>query len=217
MQLADVITEVRRLSQDTDTSVSLQRFTDAELLGFANQTLKRMSLVRPDLFAYVTTMTCVSGEVMQDAPSESIRIMEVLRVSGGNAIRETNREILDQSYPSWADDAAGPAVNWMRHPRHPNKFFIYPKAPASQDLVVEYAQVPQTYAADDTVLRLSDAYLTAVIDGTMWLAQSVDDEHVLSQRASMFQQSFIQQLQANLESRVVTDLERGGHEKKDER
>ncbi|MCA9340696.1 MAG: hypothetical protein KDA17_07300, partial [Candidatus Saccharibacteria bacterium] len=212
-----VITEVRRLSQDTNTSSSLQRFTDAELLGYANQTLKRMSLVRPDLFAYVTAMTCAAGEVMQDAPTDSIRIMEVLRVSGGNAVRETNRETLDQTYPGWGDDAAAATVNWMRHPRHPNKFFIYPKAPASQDLVVEYAQSPTSYAADDDVLRLSDAYFTAVVDGTMWLAQSVDDEHVLSQRAAMFQQSFVQQLQANLESRIVTDLERGGHKPEDER
>lgn len=101
----------------------------------------------------------------------------------------------------------------MRHPRNPNKFFIYPKAPASQTLIVEYSQAPAVYAGDAAVALLPDAYFTTVVDCVMFLASSVDDEHVLSQRAALFQQSFTSSLQTNLESRVVTDLEPGGHEK----
>ena len=42
MILNDVITEVRRILQDENTP---QRYSDTVLLGFANQTLKRMAVL----------------------------------------------------------------------------------------------------------------------------------------------------------------------------
>ena len=62
MLLGDVITEVRRLSQDTSTDTALQRFSDAELLAFANNTLSRMAVLRPDLFSYIGEIPCADGE-----------------------------------------------------------------------------------------------------------------------------------------------------------
>jgi len=81
MILNDVITEVRRLIQDENTP---QRYSDTVLLGFANQALKRISVLRPDLFAYMGTVTCTENEVLQSAPSDSIRLIEVFSVVGGS-------------------------------------------------------------------------------------------------------------------------------------
>jgi hypothetical protein len=215
MTPADVIVEVRKLLQDTNVDVSLQRFSDTALLGFVNQTLKRISLVRPDLFSYVGTISCVTGEVLQSAPSDSIRLMEVFRVQGGAAVRETNRQTIDQTYPGWVDATAGPTVNWMRHPRNPNKFFIYPKAPAAQVLVGEYAKAPPDYAVGDTVALLPDAYFTTVVDGTVFLAESIDNEHITSGRAKMFFDSFSASLEANYKTRLFTDLDSGGMDKRE--
>ena len=90
MILNDVITEVRRILQDENAP---QRYSDTVLLGFANQALKRISVLRPDLFAFMGTVACVQNEVLQSAPSDSIRIMEVFSVQGGEGVTETNREI----------------------------------------------------------------------------------------------------------------------------
>jgi hypothetical protein len=215
--LQEAIDEARKLLQDTNTSADLQRFSDADLTGYGNQVLKRMALMRPDLFAYMGTVACTENEILQSAPSDSIRLFEVFRIQDGNALREVNRETMDQTYPAWRTTTAAAATAWMRHPRNQNKFFIYPQAPADQTLIVEYAQSPSDYAIGDTIALLSDSYLPALIDGIVWLAESIDNEHVTSQRAQMFQQSFVQQLQANMESRMVTDNERGGLDKKDER
>lgn len=215
MILSDVITEARKLLQDTSSEVTLRRFTDTVLLGFANQTLKRMALIRPDLFSYVGTITCVTGEVLQSAPSDSIRLMEIFRVQGGTAVRETNRQTIDQTYPGWVDATAGACVNWMRHPRNPNKFFIYPKAPASQVLVCEYAKAPPDYAIGATVDLLPDAYFTTVVDGVVFLAESIDNEHVTNGRAKMFFDSFTASLDTNYKSRLFTDLDSGGLDKRD--
>lgn len=207
MILNDVITETRRILQDID---SPQRYSDTLLLGFANQALKRIAVLRPDLFAFVGTLTCVTDAVLQTAPSDSIRIIEVYSVVGGDGVIEVNRETLDQSLPAWMNDTAAAATNWMRHVRNPNKFFIYPKAPAAQQLVVEYAQVPATYDLVTTITLLSDAYLPCLIDATVFLAESVDNEHVNSGRAKLFHESFTQALGVSLRGRIITDTEDSG-------
>ena len=212
MILNDVITEVRRIIQDTNTPY---RYSDDVLLGFANQALKRIAVLRPDLFAYIGDITCTDGEVVQSAPSDSIRLIEIYRVKGGNGVIETNREALDQAYPTWMNDTAANAVNFMRHVRNPNKFFIYPKAPAGQILVGEYAQTPPDYDGVTPVALLPDAYEPVVIDATVFIAESVDNEHVNSQRAQLFQSSFTQALGVAAQSRAITDPERGGLQEED--
>ena len=207
MILNDLITEVRRILQDENTP---QRYSDTVLLGFANQTLKRMAVLRPDLFAVIGTITCTQDKVLQSTPDDSIRLMEVFSVQGGNGVTEVNRESLDQSYPQWMNDTAGACKNFMRHTRNQNKFFIYPKAPAAQVLDIEYAQTPSTYDGTTTVALLSDAYFPVVVDGTVFLAESVDNEHVNSNRAQLFYRSFTQALAVNAQSKVATDTEDAG-------
>lgn len=209
MILADVITEVRRLSLDTNTNPDLQRFSDAELLGFANQTLRTMALVRPDLFSYIGEITCTAGEVLQSMPSDSIRLIEIFRIKDGDSVRETNRKILDETYPGWTKATAAACTSWMRHPRNPNKFFVYPKSTSGQILIGEYAQSPTEYAANDTIALLSDAFLPCVVYGTMFLSQSVDDEHVSSQRAGLFQKMFFDTLGAQKDTPAYMDVDSG--------
>ena len=207
MILNDVITEVRRILQDEN---SPQRYSDTILLGFANQALKRIAVIRPDLFAFMGTVACTQDEVLQSTPSDSIRLIEVFSVQGGNGVTEVNREVLDQSYPQWVSDTAGTCKNFMRHARNPNKFFIYPKAPANQTLVVEYSQSPQVYDGTTTVTLLPDAFLPAVVDATVFLAESIDNEHVNSGRAELFLRSFTQALGVSASNRIFTDTEAGG-------
>lgn len=215
MILSDVITEARVLLQDTHAT--LQRYSDADLLRFANQALQRIAILRPDLFSYFGNIPCTAGTVLQALPDDAVRLMEVFSVVGGSSVRETNRETMDDVYPQWVSDTAGPAVNWMRHPRSATKFFIYPKAPVSQQLVVEYAQSPSDYAAGDTVELLPEAYFPTVVDGVVFLAESIDNEHVNSGRAELFQKSFSEALAINLQSREITDREKANIDDKKER
>lgn len=207
MILNDVVTEARRLLQDISAP---QRYSDAVLLGFANQTLKRMSVLRPDLFAYIGDITCTAGTVIQSPPIDSVRVIEIFQVKDGSGVTEVDRTALDQTYPGWMNDTAGPTVNWMRHVRNPNKFFIYPKAPAGLVLIGEYAQTPPNYTGAQTVELLPDAFFPVVVDGTVFLAESVDNEHVNSNRAQLFQQAFTQALGVSAQARSLTDTEEAG-------
>jgi hypothetical protein len=62
----------------------------------------------------------------------------------------------------------------------------------------------------ETVELLADAYFPVVVDGTIFLAESIDNEHVNSNRAQLFQQSFVQALSTNFQARPVTDTEEAG-------
>lgn len=207
MSPQDVIDEVRVLINDTRATY---RYSDDVLLAFVNQAMRRTAVLRPDLFSTFGTVTCVSGTVLQTAPTGSFRLMEVLRIQGGNAVVESNRETMDQNVPTWPNDTAGAAQIWMRHPRDPNKFFIYPKAPvAAQVLEVEYAVSPTDTVLAGT-LALPDVYLPVIVDCTVFLAQSLDDEYVSSGRAKLFYDAFAQALGIGNQAKVITDTESGG-------
>lgn len=205
MNMNDIVAEVRHLIQDTDEVA--YRYTDENIIKYVNHTLKRMCIMRPDLFAYVAEIPTVAGQVLQSAPADSVRIMDIFNVVGGDGIIETEKTGLDQTYPQWMNDPAGPCINWMRHGRNANKFFIYPKAPVGQVLYGEYAQSPRMYVAGEDIELLTDVYFPAVVDGTVYLAQSIDDEHVISQRAQMFMQSFMQTLGASVQARELSDTD----------
>jgi hypothetical protein len=203
----EVITEVRRLIQDTKTPF---RYTDTVLLGFVNQTLKRMVMLRPDLFAVIGEIPTTANTVLQNCPADSTRLIEIFQVKDGDAITEVNRETLDRTAPSWQRETAGQPVNFMRHVRNPNRFFVYPRPATGVVLIGEYAQTPPDYTIDQEITFPTDAYFPTVVDGTVFLAESIDNEHVNSGRAKLFQDSFVQSLGVALQSRVVTDTESGG-------
>lgn len=207
----EVITEVRRLIQDTKTPY---RYSDAVLLGFVNQTLKRMVMLRPDLFAVIGDFATTADTVLQSCPSDSMRLIEIFQVKSGNAVVEVNRETLDRTVPGWLSEPSGQPVNFMRHVRNPNRFFVYPRPSAGVVLVGEYAQTPPDYTLDQEITYPIDTYFPVVVDGVVFLAESIDNEHVNSNRAKLFQDAFTQGLGVSLQTRTITDTESGGQDPK---
>lgn len=209
MTPAEVITEVRRLIQDTDVPY---RNSDAVLLGFVNQTLKRMVMLRPDLFTVVADLPTVAGASVQSCPADAVRLVEIYNVKGGDVVNEVDQGTLNRSTPSWRSAAPGQPVDYMRHPRNPTQFFVSPPAASGVVLVGEYVRVPPDYAAGDEITQPTDAYFPAVVDGTVFLVESTDNESANNGRAKLFQDSFTQGLGVALQSRVVTDSEAAGVE-----
>lgn len=205
----EIITEARRLIQDTKTPY---RYSDAVMLGFVNQTLKRMVTIRPDLFSVVTDFPTAPNSVLQSCPADSTRLIEIFQVRNGNAVTEVNRATLDRTVPNWQNESPGYPVNFMRHVRNPNRFFVYPPPVDGVLLVGEYAQTPPDYTLDQEITSPTDAYFPVVVDGVVFLAESIDNEHVNSNRAKLFQDAFVQGLGVSLQSRTITDTEAGGQD-----
>jgi hypothetical protein len=207
----DVIDEVRVILQDSRTPY---RYSDTVLLGFVNLSVKRLSILRPDLFMVLGDIPTTPNAVLQSLPSGAMRLSEVFSIKGGGALTEASRERLDQSFPGWVSAPAGTPVNFMRHMRNPGKFFLYPPPVEGIELVAEYAQSPAQYTINEEIALLPDAYLPVIVDGTVYLAESVDNEHVNQNRAKLFLDSFTQAISLSLQSRALTDTEEAGFDPK---
>ena len=206
MTPAEVIAEVRNVVQDTRATF---RYSNTLLLGFVNTTIKRMAILRPDLFTVIGDIPVTANTVVQDCPAGAVRLVEIFQVKNGDVITEVSREVLDQTYPEWRTETPGTPVNYMRHVRNPTQFFLVPRPVNSVVLVGEYVASPTTYTINQTI-DLPNAYFPVLVDGTVFMAESVDNEHVNSGRAKLFQDSFTQLLGVGLQSRSVTDTEEGG-------
>jgi len=201
---AEVIAEVRNLISDTRATY---RYSDVVLLGFVNQTIKRIVAYRPDVFSYIGNFTTTADSIIQTLPADAVRLVEVFQVVNGTAVTEANRETLDQMYPAWVSETSGAPVNFMRHQRNPTRFFLYPRPAAGTQLLLEYIQSPPTYTLNQTINLLPDSFFPIIVDGTVFLAESVDTEHVVAERAKLFYETFIAGINASLATRVIPDVE----------
>lgn len=207
----DVITETRVLLQDSRTPF---RYSDTVLLGFVNLSLKRLSIVRPDLFMDLREIPTTPNTVVQTLPANAMRLSEIFSVKDGDAVTEADREVFDQTYPGWVNEAAGVPKNFIRHIRNPTRYFLYPRPQAGVVLIGEYAASPPDYTINATVEFVPDAFLPVVVDGTVYLAESVDNEHINSGRAKLFLDSFTQAVSLSLQARALTDTEEAGFDPK---
>ncbi|MEN6644309.1 MAG: DUF6682 family protein [Armatimonadia bacterium] len=206
MTPADIIAECRRLLNDT---VEPYRYSTTMLLGYVNQALKRTAVLRPDLFGKVVDIATTPNSSIQDLPADAHRLLDIFQIKDGTTVTETDRETLSRYSPSWMTETGTP-VNFMRHPRNPTKFFLYPRPGNGVVLVGEYASAPADVAVDAAILQPAASFFGALVDCVMFLASSVDDEHVNSGRSKIFLDSFTQQLGVSLENRPLTDTKQAG-------
>ena len=207
MTPTDIIVECRRLLNDTLTPY---RYSDAMLLGYVNQIFKRTAVLRPDLFGETGDIAVAANTTLQSLPADAHRLIDIFQVKDGDTVTEVDRETMSRNYPSWMSDAAGTPVNFMRHVRNPTKFFLYPKPVVGTVLVGEYAKAPADYTINQSILQPPSSFFGALVDGVVFLASSVDDEHVNSGRAKMFLDSFTQQLGVSLQNRALNDSKIAG-------
>lgn len=226
MNITDVVGEVRKVIQDigTDSVSGVQiepRLSNEVLVGFANQALKRIAVLRPDLFIQSGQYPCIAGveQNLAEHFDRSVRLVDVFRAQVGefaeSSVTEINRETLDQSYPNWPSAVSGRCINFMRYVRDSNRFFIYPpptSPPESQILHLSYVESPKDYVFDDgeDIALLSDAYFPCVVDATVFVAASMNEESVNNRRAELFYKSFVNVLGISTQSRSITDVEGGG-------
>ena len=205
---ADVIASVRIDVNDTKTPY---RQSDANILNMVNRTVKRISILRPDLFAVIVPFTCTAG-VTQTLPANSMRLIDVLwSTTGQMNVNEVDRDAMDLMFGSWEFAVSDNATDWMRDTRNPNVFYVYPPSDGVQALQIEYAKSPNTYALGDTV-ELPDAYFPIVVDGAVAVYEGVDDESIGTGRAKERQTQFMEALGLSIKSKDITDTRPGGED-----
>lgn len=170
------------------------RYTAPDLLLYGNDCIDLIASLLPELFHTESTHACTAGAVEQElAVGTALAVVRVKGVTGGNAVTIADRATLDAFSPGWRSATAAAAINWMPVDGHPRRFLIYPKAPAGQSLDITYVAAPPEYTVDqDTALPMSLA--DPIADYIIYRAESRDDEHVNSARATQFMTSFVQKV-----------------------
>jgi len=190
MTVQDIITDARYTLQDTVEAD--YRMSNTEAVIYVNDAMAEICEIRPDLFKALGDLTCIEAQCDQTVTfAEAKALVEVLSIHGGAAVPECDMAALDAFLPGWRAATAGAAVNWMRKPGDPLRFFIYPKAPADQILDVLYVKNPVILAIGDAITELPGTMKPALVYYVVWRAEAKDDEHVDSGRASAGYQAFL--------------------------
>jgi hypothetical protein len=209
MTPAQVIELARTTLQDEDAT--FLRYSDAVLSKYLHRAMLRISIARPDLFTTIGNIACIPGTI-QTVPNRG-RVVEIFQVAGGTVVDEVDRGTLDRQAPSWRSATPAPPVNWVRHPRNPSVFFVYPPAVGDELLVTEYTIAPSETALGDQ-LPLDDRYLPVAADMLVAEVEWGDNENVMSGRADKFYQRAMEALGVSLQVRALSDDEDAGNQQK---
>lgn len=210
MTPSQIIANVRRTIQDNQLLRTTEDYIDATLLDYVNQTLRQTAMFRPDLFTLTADIPLTANAVEQALPSDSTRLVDLFSVKGGSAITEVSRETMDRSFPNWTQAASGTPVNWMRHIKNPNRFFVYPRPTAGTELVGDYVQSPPVYTVNQTINLLPDSYLPAISTGVVAMVFGAQGPNNDMSIANSYLERYTQMMGVSLQTRPLTDTRESG-------
>lgn len=192
-----VIDRARVLLNDTRTT---KRYSDEQMLGFFNDAMQRMFVLRPDAFSVDSlSVTVAVGSAKQTLASGEVFLgVQSVEYDGAtSAAREVFWQDFTNAQTLWLNGPDGVPTKFVKDKHNSRQFFVNPR-PASGVAINVFAALRPVVTASmaTTYDRPSSKYVPALTDCVMFLASSIDDEHVVGQRAQMFYESFINQLGA---------------------
>lgn len=133
-------------------------WNDPALLGYLNNGIRQIALVRPDMTAKVATIQLAPG-ALQSLPADGLRLLTVLRNRGsdgkvdGQAITLTERKTLDASQPAWTATRSLVISNYVYDIRFGQSYYVYPGASGTTPVFIEisYAVAPNIQALTDAL------------------------------------------------------------------
>ena len=176
--VSDIITR----AQDVLADAGAVRWTNAEFIRWVNDAQREIAVAQPEATAKVANLTLVAG-TKQTLPAGAIALIRLVRNMGaggatpGEACRQITQMLMDLHRPGWHTDTPTLAVkNWMKDPRTPRIYYVYP--PMSGATIVEgvYSAIPALVAATTDAITVDDFYLSPILDYVLWRALSKDVE-----------------------------------------
>jgi hypothetical protein len=188
----DLISRVSITLQDP----TFVRWTQGELLNYLNDAQRQVVLFRPDAKAVNAPFTC-TNTAKQTLPAEGLRLINVLRNTGGRAVTKVDRSILDVQLPTWYETAAlaDGVKHYVYDALDPKNFYVFPKPANLHQIDIVYAISPvdiviSNYTTDVQVIGIDDIYANALMDYMMYRAYQKDSEFANLNRAGVYYQAF---------------------------
>lgn len=215
----DVIVTAKKSLQDSLFLRAPDKYVADTLLNYVNMAVRKMVMMRPDLFTKLeNSYNAVAGlrvdRVLQTCPTDSYRLVEIFTATNGNAINvleEVDYAHFVRADRSWSTHPAGVPTKYMRHPRNPNKFFLYPRPSTGTTLQMEYIQVQPTYTLNQTIEGINDNYFPALVDAVVYYVLTIENAESSSGigvgRANMYRNTFYSAIDTSADARLLTDVD----------
>lgn len=183
----DLIGKARTMLNDLS---SPYRNDDSTMIGWINDAMNMALTANPALFSTVGAFTCAAGFRQQLEGTRAVAVLDIIGVP------QIDMATLTMFSPGWHGGASGAATGWIRMAQEPLAFEVYPPSAAGQALTIHYVESPAPLSATSDLVPMSENYGPALVDYLVARASHVDDEHVLSGRATLFDEKFIQAVRA---------------------
>jgi len=169
---------------------SAVRYSAADLLQYANDSLDQIVVLEPRLFLTFGTTICLANQAIQQLPvATAVKLVSVVRTKSGKIITLADKDALDRYNPNWNVTTGTEVIHWMPVEGSLTHFWVYPPQSAAKTLDVLYTRVPAEYTLTANT-GLPNNLVDAIADYIVYRAETRDDEHVNSNRATQFFASF---------------------------
>lgn len=199
---ASILSKVSILLQDA-TNI---RWPQNELLDWLNDGQREIVMYKPNACVKNVDVTLVAG-TKQSIPADGISFIDIPRNTGGNAVRATNRQILDAQIPDWHSSAKAntKVVHYCYSPYDPRTFYVFPPSPGGNSVEIIYSASPAA-ATLGGIISIDDIYATPLMNYTAYRAYSKDADYAdNAEQAKVYYQAFIAQITGKGNAEVGID------------
>ena len=158
------------------------RWLDPELLNWINDGRREIDTYQPGMFSQTANIVhkladgCYQKLVANNAYAIAAVTHNVnANGSVGDAIRVTQRDVMDTFKPGWLADSGTKVQNWVQDTISPVSFFVYPAVKGGSVLVVARVAPPELTSVNDTALPF-DQFLVPLVNYVLHRAYAKDAE-----------------------------------------
>lgn len=194
--VSDVVTNVRRLLQDTDDGGI--RWVDDELIGWLNEGAAEIGRINPESSARNVDLPLVAG-TKQLVPSDGTQLLDVVRnitAAGdpGRVVRIVDRRVMDNERPDWHSESPSETVKrYVFNENDPLTFYVYPPNDGSGKVTIVYSAAPIRVTQLTDSLPIRDIYFAAACNYICYRAwqKQLDDQEAQG-KSMIYKQLFDQ-------------------------
>lgn len=179
--IGDIITRARHLL--ADTGPGSYRWSDAEMLLWANDGIREIVTVKPDSNYVVETVALEPG-VLQALPDEAVALIDILcNISGddstpGATVTQVSQQRLDAVCPEWRSmDPNDVIEHYIRNPSMPRHWMAYPPAVGGAQVEMVYSVFPDPVSDVGDAFPLADGYINPMVSYLLYRALSKDVDY----------------------------------------
>ena len=172
--LQTVIDEVRRVIHDE--VIASYRWTDAELIDYANAGVRQTVIFVPDANTIETIEDLLTSRVArQSLPAGGIQFIKVARnyaddgTTPQGPLRVVEKDALDTFEPTWEYvSAKADGANYFEHychdARETDVYYLYPPpVEDNKQIALVYSAVPTIMTVVGDTIPLADEYINAIV------------------------------------------------------